>query len=234
MDRVVLWDFDGTLAYRPGKWVGAIVEALDEFTPCHGIDEEDVRPLIRDGFPWHQPQMPHPHLSTPNAWWAYVVGLLTKCMRRLGFDDESSVKLAQATRRRFLDPSSFHAFEDTRETLEVVAASGWRNVVLSNHVPELESIVTGVGLGGLIEQVFTSALIGYEKPHPEAFAIAKEQTGYPKNIWMVGDNPDADVLGAEAVGIPAVLVRREDDRVNRQAPDLISVIKMIVEPANAQ
>ncbi len=47
---------------------------------------------------------------------------------------------------------------------------------------------------------------------------------------MVGDNPDADVLGAEAVGIPAILVRREDDRVARQVSDLFSVIKLIEEP----
>ncbi len=25
--------------------------------------------------------------------------------------------------------------------------------------------------------------------------------------WMVGDNPEADVRGAEAVGLPAILVR---------------------------
>ncbi len=25
--------------------------------------------------------------------------------------------------------------------------------------------------------------------------------------WMVGDNPEADVRGAEAVGLPAILIR---------------------------
>ncbi|WP_228282485.1 HAD hydrolase-like protein [Rubrobacter tropicus] len=29
----------------------------------------------------------------------------------------------------------------------------------------------------------------------------------PKRVWMVGDDADADVRGAEAAGIPAILVR---------------------------
>ena len=151
-------------------------------------------------------------------------------MQLLGFDFEKSVILADAARRRFVDPSSFRVFEDTRPALERLANKGWRNIVLSNHVPELDSIVSGVGLGDLIETSFTSALTGYEKPHPEAFAIAMREAGNPARIWMVGDNPDADVLGAEAVGIPAILVRGEDDRVERQVPDLFSAVKLIGEP----
>jgi len=30
---VVLWDFDGTLAYRPGTWRSALVEVFDEISP---------------------------------------------------------------------------------------------------------------------------------------------------------------------------------------------------------
>jgi KaiC/GvpD/RAD55 family RecA-like ATPase len=58
------------------------------------------------------------------------------------------------------------------QALQRLAAVGWRHIVLSNHVPELASIVAGVGLGYLVETVLSSARTGYEKPHPEAFAIA--------------------------------------------------------------
>ena len=227
MDRVVLWDFDGTLAYRPGMWRSAIVEALDHHVPGHGVDEEQVRPLIRDGFPWHRPQEPHPQLSDPEAWWRHVGGLLNKTMRQLGFDEEASARLADAARRRYVDPSSFRVFGDARPTLERLGAGGWRHIVLSNHVPELESIVDGVGLGDLVETVLSSARTGYEKPHPEAFALARTEAGNPAHLWMVGDNPDADVLGAESAGIPAILVRTEDARVSRQAPDLASAASLL-------
>ena len=35
-ESVVLWDFDGTLAYRDGMWRGCLVEALAEVAPGHG------------------------------------------------------------------------------------------------------------------------------------------------------------------------------------------------------
>ena len=52
-ENVVLWDFDGTLAYRDGMWRGCLVEALDEVAPGHGVIAADVKPGLRDGFPWH-------------------------------------------------------------------------------------------------------------------------------------------------------------------------------------
>lgn len=47
---------------------------------------------------------------------------------------------------------------------------------------------------------------GYEKPHPEAFKIALSTAGNPKFVWMIGDNINADIIGAQNVNIPAILV----------------------------
>jgi putative hydrolase of the HAD superfamily len=48
--------------------------------------------------------------------------------------------------------------------------------------------------------VFTSAATGYERPNPRAFEIALEACGWPSESWMVGDNPIADIAGAEPSG----------------------------------
>lgn len=56
MPRLLIWDFDGTLAHRDGMWSGAMVEVLDRHEPGHGITREDVRPHLRMGFPWHNPR----------------------------------------------------------------------------------------------------------------------------------------------------------------------------------
>jgi putative hydrolase of the HAD superfamily len=96
--------------------------------------------------------------------------------------------------------------------LERLRAQGWSHVVLSNHVPELPAIAAGIGLTPLVDRIVTSAATGFEKPHPEAFARAFEGTGRPADVWMVGDNEVADVAGAEAVGIPAILVRGHERR----------------------
>jgi putative hydrolase of the HAD superfamily len=90
--------------------------------------------------------------------------------------------------------------------------------VLSNHVPELPGLIADLGLGSLVDDVLTSASIGYEKPHPEIFQHALRQSGHPTNAWMVGDSVTADIGGAELAGIPALLVRTGQN--DRPGPDL--------------
>ncbi|MEW5866793.1 MAG: HAD hydrolase-like protein [Bacillota bacterium] len=44
-------------------------------------------------------------------------------------------------------------------------------------------------------------------------SVGHAAAGDPADVWMVGDNLVADVAGAEALGLPAILVRspRRDD-----------------------
>jgi putative hydrolase of the HAD superfamily len=101
-------------------------------------------------------------------------------------------------------------------------------VILSNHVPELLSIVEGVGIGDLVDEVFSSAVIGYEKPNPEAFRIALCGVA-PSERFMVGDNPEVDVLGAERLGLRAILVRSQSSDSLRRADDLLGATKLILD-----
>jgi putative hydrolase of the HAD superfamily len=224
---VVLWDFDGTLAWRPGLWGGCVLEVLDELAPGHGAELARVRAVLRGGFPWDRHSEPHPQLSSPDAWWQAITPLLSRAIS--GAVAEARVpELVHAVRLRFTDASrGWRVFDDSPEALRATAAAGWRNVVLSNHVPELSALVEQLGLGGLVELVFSSAATGYEKPHPEAFRLALRACGYPARRWMVGDNPIADVAGAEAVGIPAILVRT-NETPRRTAKDVATAARLIV------
>ncbi|MBI1923670.1 HAD family hydrolase [Candidatus Poribacteria bacterium] len=226
-NRVILWDFDGTLVYQVGAWPGTLVEVLDEHEPNHGITLHQIRPFLRDGFPWHRPSVPHPELSTPAAWWKALNPLFVRAYEGVGIMSHRAMALARLVREHYLDVTRFRLFEDTRDTLIKLDSSGWKHTILSNHVPELAQIVEGIGLGDLISHVVNSAVIGFEKPHPEAFQIALRTSGDPTRVWMVGDNPEADALGAEAVGIPAILVRREDVRVARRVADLHAAARLI-------
>jgi putative hydrolase of the HAD superfamily len=115
---------------------------------------------------------------------------------------------------------------DVVEALTTLREQGWVVEILSNHVPELDSIVDGLGLGSLIDQVFSSAIIGYEKPNPESFRIALAGES-AADCFMVGDNLETDVLGAERIGLPAILVRTVGPQASLTAPDLIAVTKII-------
>jgi len=229
--RVILWDFDGTLAWREGVWSGALLQALDQHCPGHGFCRDDIHPRIVSGFPWHYPETPHPELNRPERWWAHLCGHLAWVFRDLGFDAERAESLARTTRIVYTDATSFDLFDDTVPVLEALRDAGWRHVILSNHVPELPNLVRELGILPLFDDVISSALIGYEKPHPEAYAVALRAIGFraagdPDEVWMVGDNIVADVQGAEALGIPAILVRREGD-CKRCCDDLWGVVEML-------
>ena len=73
MKSCLLWDFDNTLAYRrEGGFRSGLSETLDENMPGHGIEPDDLRNPLRDGFPWHEWNRPHLELSSPDLWWDHV------------------------------------------------------------------------------------------------------------------------------------------------------------------
>ena len=226
---VVLWDFDQTLAFRPGRWSGLLVEILDEHLPGHNVTLDALRQELQHGFPWHTPEEPHHHLNEPEAWWSSTRTLLCAAVHRAGVAIEDAEPVAVAAATRYRDPTiGWTLFGDTVEALATVRACRWRNAVFSNHIPELSALISGLGLGAYIDATFSSALTGYEKPHPEAYKHAIRSLGHPKTVWMIGDSVRADVHGAEAVGIPAVLVHSDDPDVTRSAPDLLAAVKIVL------
>lgn len=228
MPRLIIWDFDGTLAHRPGLWSGCLLETLDEHAPGHGIERDQLRVLLRDGFPWHRPEVEHPELCAPGAWWRQVEVLLASAYEGVGIGASRASELALLARRRFIDPScGWQLFEDTVAVLTELRRHGWQHAILSNHVPELPELVQGLGLADLVDLVMTSAVTGYEKPHATAFRLVLEEFRHPEQVWMVGDNPIADVAGAEALGIPAIQVRTAATGTERHAPDLRGAAEII-------
>jgi putative hydrolase of the HAD superfamily len=224
---VVFWDFDGTLAWRPGGWAGCLLEVLDEHAAEHDGTLEQINCAIRGNFPWDRHYESHAYLSSGDAWWNALSPFLVKAIEVTGVEQGRAEELVPVVRDRFTDGSrSWQVFEDSLPALAATADAGWRNVILSNHVPELPTLVMQLGLNDVIETVCTSANSGYEKPHPGAFRHALAICGQPSQRWMVGDNPVADVEGAEAVGIPAVLVRR-GGKARYAVPDAAAAAALI-------
>ncbi|MGQ0744627.1 MAG: HAD family hydrolase [Acidimicrobiales bacterium] len=159
--------------------------------PGHSASIESIRPHLRDGFPWHRAEQPHLELNEAEEWWRQVGLVFARAFRSLGLADDRVPDALAALRTRYCDASHFQLFPDTVPALRRLRAGGWRTVVLSNHVPELRSIVEGLDLGPLIHETLSSASTGYEKPHPEAFRLGLSGID-PANAWMVGDNPVAD------------------------------------------
>jgi putative hydrolase of the HAD superfamily len=206
VNGVIFWDFDGTLAHRPGMWRGCLLSALATVEPGHAVSEDAIRRGLSDGFPWHAPSIAHLEIRTPEQWWSSLTPVLVRALEGAGARPDLAAAAAQLVPRTYSDPRFWHVYDDTHAALTLLRSNGWRHVVLSNHCPELPALVADLGLGVLIDDVITSAATGYEKPNPAMFQIALDRAPSART-WMVGDNPMVDIDGATAVGIPAILVR---------------------------
>lgn len=205
--RFLIWDFDGTLGYRVGRWASALHTVLEEAMPGHDFERERLSAQLYRGFPWHTPEIPHPKLSSPDSWWDTLLPVFVRAFEAGGLDPSTSKELAGKVREAYVDPRHWRLFDDAVPTLRELSSRGWTHLILSNHVPELPYILHNLGLDGHLLRAFNSAESGYEKPHPRAFDGVLEAVTDADAAWMVGDNLEADVQGAEAVGLPAILVR---------------------------
>jgi putative hydrolase of the HAD superfamily len=231
--RLLLWDFSGTLAAREGGWSACLLETVDEHEPRHRIVRDGLDALVLQAFPWNRPELAHPELCEAREWWRRTEAALAGVYEVLGLDGARARELARLARERYVDASiGWRLFDDACPALERLRERGWTHAILSNHVPELPALVADLGLASLVDTVMSSAAIGYEKPHPGAFQAALEACGRPDRVVAVGDDLVADVQGAEAAGIPAVLVRAERGGASRCARDLAELERLLEDESS--
>jgi putative hydrolase of the HAD superfamily len=187
-DGVLLWDFDGTLGVRQGKWSLVLLEALDSTAPGSGFTRAEIAAELSSGFPWHEHGRGHPELCDPDAWWAHMAKILSHALARLGVSPDTAERAAGLVRSLYPDPAYWRLFDDAAPALDELSGRGWRHVLVSNHVPELEGILASLGIADRFVAIINSAVTGYEKPHREAFRLALAAAGQPKRVWMIGDS----------------------------------------------
>jgi putative hydrolase of the HAD superfamily len=122
-------------------------------------------------------------------------------------------RLDHATARRAMLASlEFTPFPDALGGLRELRGRGHTLVVASNWDCSLPDWLGPTGLLELVDGVVTSADAGAAKPDPAVFRRALELAGVDGGGAVhVGDSLDNDVAGARALGIRAILVRRDGD-----------------------
>ena len=225
--RLILWDFDGTLATRDGGWEGTILQfPKDSGMASLNMGIDDVRPHLRTGFPWPDPSTPHLQIQDAEQWWTWMAPYFERVFRNLGCDSGEARYCTNLVRSTYLDFSFWRAFDDV-EVLRALGQLGWTHWIVSNHIPELEDIVNRLGLSAHVTRVYTSGLTGYEKPHPLAYKAALDRAISLEAVWMVGDNFVADYEGPRLSGVPSILVRNNVKGAALNAHDLWEVAAII-------
>ena len=202
-----------------------VVATIDELAPGHTVAIEELRHGLSSGFPWNEPDRSYAHLSEPDDWWAHVSGHFQIVLRGLGIQQPLG-SITDRIRQTIVDASRYRVYDDVVETLSALQTEGWRHIIVSNHIPELDHVVARLGLADLFSDVVCSARVGYEKPHLEIFRHALRKAVPERPVWMVGDNVRADCLAVADLGIRAILVRTSGQFVP-YAPDLRAAADLI-------
>ncbi len=234
--KYLIWDFSETMGYREGgSWSAVLLEILQREMPDCEMSKEQISPFLREGFPWHQPEKPHPELSTSETWWDNLDPVFTRALiMGGGLDPSNAHRLARMVRIVCPEVSAWHLYDDTLRVLGHLSTDGWIHIALTNHIPELPAIFDHLGLIPHFAAVYNSAQTGFEKPHPQAFRQVLEWALEPEAIWMIGDNYSVDILGAEEQGIPGILVRKTDPRAKYTCADLSGVAEIVSQHASGQ
>ncbi|HEY3375970.1 MAG TPA: HAD family hydrolase [Armatimonadota bacterium] len=207
--KYLIWDFDGTLGYREGgMWAATLFEILQQELPASPVTMEQLQPNLQAGFYWHAPETPHTAIVEAAQWWETLNQRFAHAYMAVGIDETVAWHMARRVREVYPALPHWRLFADTLPVLDRLTDLGWMHIILTNHVPEFPTIFQHLGLTSRFAAVFNSAQTGYEKPHLQAFRKVLDFIGKPEAVWMIGDSYTADVLGAEAVGIPGILVRK--------------------------
>lgn len=228
MNKVIFWDFQGTLAHNDWMISKALYKVLVHNEPCTKITIEDFKRLKIIGIPWQDYKKDYSYLTSRGEWWKLVERIFEKAYRHISIAEDKARQYAKQAHYELIKPDEFILYSDTIETLSYFKSNGWKNIILSNHLPELPDIVNYLGLKELIYNCISSANIGFEKPNQKIYEYALKQFENPEKVWMVGDSIEADVKGPEKAGITGVLVRTEkEDGIEHYSKDLLGLKKII-------
>ena len=145
--------------------------------------------------------------------------------------DEPALDRA-VVRQAMLDSIVFDAYADAARALHALRTGGLKLVVCSNWDCSLPEALAHAGLFHLLDAIVPSAVVGAAKPDERIFEAALNAAGCrPDEAVHVGDSIDADVAGALASGIAAVLIDRDGTR--GPPPPGTPVVRTLVELAAA-
>ena len=85
--------------------------------------------------------------------------------------------------------------------------------IITNGFQEIQEkkLING-GIRHYFDQVVNSEMAGVKKPHPAIFELALERAGVSAAMsLMIGDNLEADILGAKAAGFHALHFNAHND-----------------------
>lgn len=156
-------------------------------------------------------------------WWRYLVReVFRDHVERIDFD-----QFFDHLYRRFADADCWRLYEDVVDVLRQLKQRGYRLAIISNWGSQLPVLCDQLRITSYFETLVVSAIVGYEKPHPNIFRFALNETGLsPEDVLYIGDDLYLDYQASRKIGMHSLHL----DRYNRfpHHPDrIVSLIELL-------
>ncbi len=121
------------------------------------------------------------------------------------------------------------------EAIQALKKKGHKIGLISNgKSPFQERNFTALGIADLFNTVIISEAVGYRKPDREIFNLACNSIDVlPINSIMVGDNPEADIIGANLAGLYTIYVPSHYGQACEQANACCKQLKDLADLVDA-
>ena len=220
--RAVFFDVDFTLIFPGPNFQG---EGYQRTCAAFGVDADAARfdaAVAASSFILDDVEEP---LYDDGLFIHYTASII----EHMGGRGPGVVKAAREIYSQWAVNHHFEMYDDVAPALQRLQSRGLIVGLISNSHRSLDSFRDHFELGGLVHALVSSSLHGYMKPHPSIFETALLRAGASAaESVMVGDSLKADVEGALAVGMRAVLLRRSGE-MPRDLPTNVPVIRGLAE-----
>ncbi len=118
-------------------------------------------------------------------------------------------------------PNNNNLLEDSVKVLDYLSQS-YRLHIITNGFEEVQHRkMKNSGILEYFDSITTSEEAGVKKPHPEIFekAILKSNAR-PQNSVMIGDNLEADIIGAHKFGLNVIFLNSEKNVDQNEFPQI--------------
>jgi REG-2-like HAD superfamily hydrolase len=225
--RAVFLDIGDTVMRPDPSWEHIYAAAFAEFGMQ--VTPDELRPALRKAYHHGGWGFSEGFDPTEETSYRRTVEIDRAAITELGLPpmpDEFFRRLSEL----FMVTTNWHVFPDALRLLDSLRSRGLIVGAVSNWVWSLPQLLHSLQLVSHFDFIAASSHIGFEKPNPGIFEWALNQAGVPpRAVVHVGDHLEADVHGAEAVGITGVLIDRWGKYAEAELPPEVPVIASLDE-----
>ena len=137
MDKVIFWDFDGTLVHVGPRYIDFFDFALKQYG--YTLDRSQIFEHLKSASPWYNLDKPHP--NQVDKWWDRFLDGLNGFYALNNVDKSHCQKINAIFKQKMATENTYVLYDDAKDVLQKCIEKGYKNYLLTNNYPELDVFV---------------------------------------------------------------------------------------------